>query len=700
MKTPLQYLSERYPWLTLTDSLAAAFVLVLAITAIWPHSRLVADLVLITATPGIVAAVLWGVTFWSKARIQIGRRKLRYKSVRRVAGIAALLCLPFLLSQQASIYLQGPNILRQPPPDPTGLSEPYPKLAKWEIRLVVAIAQLEGDDGHKIQGQLRDALANLDPRLRVTPVILNRTIAVSGRSQGAAHLDALTAVTDLNVESLIWGGVKGTAHPAVGPLYATRFGDYPPFGGAFLPDDFKLPDLPADDLCKVLRLIVATDSAQFMHGYKIKFGDALEPLIREVRAIAGDPRRTAGWSADSRARTNLILGIATRTSGVELKSKESLQAAVVYFQHSLDDWTRERDPLEWAMTQRNLGDALDAPFGFDWNAAPLHPAMAAFENALAVYESRSDRLDAAYVELALASGYEIIGRYEPGRENVSKAVEYYRAAVQGFDPRTHPDDWAGAQLQLANALRVLSFWDKGTKDIEDAIAANKEALKVYSKQVNPIHWSEAQGQLAQSLSQLGQVTSNPGDFRQSISLLRQILDGYPRKYRPMPWSELQSALGDALMGLYDLDPKSGRQYPQQAALAYRAALEELTLENNPIGWAGAKDGLGNALEELGSNNSNADYLNQAIDAYNDSLKVFKRDRNPLQWATVKYELGTALVDLGEQGPGIKYLQEGVQNYREALAALPEGIAPDLRNGIRDDLKIALDDLRQRGWTGS
>ena len=699
MKSPRQHLSERYPWLNLADSLAAAAVFLLVIVAIWPHSRLVIDLVLITAIPGLIAAIVWLLTFWQNARVQIGRLKLRYKSVRRSAGIAALLCLPFLLLQQASIYLRGPNILRVPPVDVTGLTEPYPELGQWKIRVVVAIANLEGDDGHKIEGQLRDALANTDSRLHVTPVILNRTIPASGRPQGIAHLDAIASVNNARVEALIWGGVKGAAHPAVGPLYATKFSDYPQFGGAFLPGDFKLPELPLDDLCKVLRLIVATDSAEFMVRYKIKFGDALEPLIREVSALVNDPRKAAGWSADTRARMNLILGIANRTSGIELKSKDSLDAAVACFQRTLNDWTRDRDPLEWAMTQRNLADALGQQFGLDWHAEPLHPAMVAYQNALAIYESRSDRLDAAHVHLGLASGYEIIGRYEPGRENLRKAVDHYRAALAGFDPRTYPDDWGDVQLKLANALRVLSIWDKGTKTLDDAIAANKAALTVYSKPNDPIGWSAANGQLAQCLNQRGQITSNPDDFRQSISLLRQVLDGYPRDQAPSEWSELQGALGTALMGLYDLDQKSGNELPQQAAIAYRASLEVLTLKDNPIGWAEAKQGLGNALEELGHNNSDSATLNQAIDAYNDSLKVFKSDRNPLQWATVKFEIGEALAYLGDQGSGISYLQQAVQTYREALAILPEDSPPQMRTDIQEGLNDALDALHRRGWTG-
>ena len=177
---------------------------------------------------------------------------------------------------------------------------------------------------------------------------------------------------------------------------------------------------------------------------------------------------------------------------------------------------------------------------------------------------------------------------------------------------------------------------------------------------------------------------NADEFHQSISILHQVLNGYPRDRNPVEWAQLQSVFGDALMGLYYLDPKSGFEYPPQAVIAYRASLEELTLEHNPIAWADAKQGLGNALKELGHDTSNSDYLNQAIDAYNDFFKVIKPDQQPLQWATVKYELGEAL-DLGELGSGFRYLQQAVQTYREALAALPKDGPPEMRKDIQESL---------------
>ena len=456
MRSPKQYMADRFPWLNLPDSIAAAFVLALIVVCLWPHSRLIVDLVFITAIPGSIAAIVWSLTFWQEARVRIGRLKLRYKAVRRIAGIAALSCLPFLLLQQVSIYLQGPNILRELPPEVAEARAPYPDVEKWRIRVVFAIAHLEGDNGQQLEGRLRDALSNIDPRLHITPVILNSTIAVSGRPQGIAHLDALNSVTNVRVEALIWGGAGGAPRPAVAPLYETKFGSDSQFGAVYLPSDFKLPELPPDDLVKVVRLIVATQSADSMRQWMFKFGDALEPIIRETRALADDPRRSGGWTADARARVNLAIGIASKISGVELRSEDSLKSAVTYLRRAQEDWTREHDPLEWAMAQLNLGAALNQLSELNLQLAPLRDAEAAFKNALSVYQGRSDSLDSAMVQFQLGRALKQIANHEARNDSLRQAADYCRAAVKGFDVKFYPMSWAAAQTQLGSVLSLLA----------------------------------------------------------------------------------------------------------------------------------------------------------------------------------------------------------------------------------------------------
>jgi tetratricopeptide (TPR) repeat protein len=697
MRRAKQYMAEKFPRLNLFDSIAAAFVLALIAVSLWPHSRLMVDLVFITAIPGSIAAIVWGLTFWPKARVRIGRLKLRYKAVRRIAGIAALSCLPFLLLQQASIYLEGPNILRDLPPEVAEARAPYPDVEKWRIRVVFAIAHLEGDKGQQLEARLRDALSNIDPRLHITPVILNRTIEVSGRPQGIAHLDALNSVTDVRVEALIWGGAGGAARPAVGPLYETKFGSDPQFGAVYLPSDFKLPELPPDDLCNVVRLILAEQSADSMREWMFKFGDALEPIIRETRALADDPRRSGAWTADARARVNLAIGIASRISGVELKSEDSLNRAVSYLRRAQEDWTREHDPLEWAMAQLNLGAALNQLSALNLQLAPLQEAAAAYKNALAVYQARSDRLDSATVELQLGRTFQQTANHEAGTDSLRRALDYCRAAVKGFDLKFYPMSWAAAQTQLGSVLSVLADREDNAGGYENAIAAFREALKVYTKRSDPMLWADAQSQLAEALQLLGAARSNLDDLKQSVAISRQVLDGFPRDWDRRRWAATQAVLGNELLSLNDLqhDPS----YPEEAAKAFRASLEEHSRERDPIAWATLKAALGNALDEMGESNNESWCFEQAIQNYNAALEVFRPDSDPIQWARAKSDLGDALSALGMRGSGLTYLKEAVDNYHQALTVLTKDKLPGDWKKTQNNLGIALDALRRRGWNG-
>ena len=697
MRSPKQYMADRYPWLSLVDSIAAVFVILLIAVSLWPHSRLIVDLVFITAIPGSIAAIVWSLTFWPKARVQIGRLKLRYKAVRRIAGIAALSCLPFLLLQQASIYLQGPNILRELPPQVAEAKAPYPDVEKRRIRLVFAIAHLEGDKGQQLEARLRDALSNIDPRLHITPVILNSTIAVSGRPLGIAHLDALDSVTKVRVDALIWGGAGGAPRPAVGPLYETKFGSDSQFGAVYLPSDFKLPELPPDDLVKVVRLIVAAQSADSMRQWMFKFGDALEPIIRETRALADDSRRSGGWTADARARVNLAIGIASKISGVELRSEDSLKSAVAYLRRAQEDWTRERNPLEWAMAQLNLAAALNELSELNLQLAPLQESEAAYKNALSVYQGRSDSLDSATVQFRLGRTLEQIANHEAGNDSLRQAADYCRAAVKGFDAKFYPMSWAAAQTQLGSVLSLLADREDDADGFQNAIAAFREALKVYTKWSEPMLWADAQSQLAEALELLGTARSNLDDLKQSVAISREVLDGFPREWDRRRWAAGQAVLGNELLSLNDLQPNPS--YPPEAAKAFRASLEEQSRDRDPIAWATLKVALGNALDEMGESNNESSSFEQAIQNYNDALEVFRPDRDPIQWARAKSDLADALSGLGMRGPGVTYLKEAVDNYHQALTVLTKDKLPGDWKKTQNNLEIALDALRQRGWKG-
>ncbi len=63
-------------------------------------------------------------------------------------------------------------------------------------------------------------------------------------------------------------------------------------------------------------------------------------------------------------------------------STERLEEAVAAFHAALTEHTRERVPLEWAMTQNNLGSALVTLSERESGRARLEEAVAAFHAAL------------------------------------------------------------------------------------------------------------------------------------------------------------------------------------------------------------------------------------------------------------------------------------------------------------------------------
>ena len=75
--------------------------------------------------------------------------------------------------------------------------------------------------------------------------------------------------------------------------------------------------------------------------------------------------------------------------------------------------------------------------------------------------------------------------------------------------------------------------------------------------------------------------------------------------------------------------------------AFRAALEELTRQRDPLGWAGTEDSLGDALRALGERESGTARLEEAVAAYRAALEERTRERVPLDWAMTEMDLGCA-----------------------------------------------------------
>ena len=87
------------------------------------------------------------------------------------------------------------------------------------------------------------------------------------------------------------------------------------------------------------------------------------------------------------AMTQNNLGNALKTLGERESGTARLEEAVAAYRAALEERTRDRVPLDWAMTQNNLGNALKTLGARESGTARLEEAVAAWEACLTVAES-------------------------------------------------------------------------------------------------------------------------------------------------------------------------------------------------------------------------------------------------------------------------------------------------------------------------
>ena len=141
--------------------------------------------------------------------------------------------------------------------------------------------------------------------------------------------------------------------------------------------------------------------ALYIEGRDKGINASLEVAI-EIVSIEAD--RANGAEQQGLARDNL--GNALRVLGERESGTARLEEAVAAYRAALEERTRERVPLDWAMTQNNLGNALRA-----------------------------------------------LGERESGTARLEEAVAAYRAALEERTRERVPLDWAMTQNNLGNALR-------------------------------------------------------------------------------------------------------------------------------------------------------------------------------------------------------------------------------------------------------
>jgi tetratricopeptide (TPR) repeat protein len=239
-----------------------------------------------------------------------------------------------------------------------------------------------------------------------------------------------------------------------------------------------------------------------------EFGDnaALVEAInvyRESLLLAPRAQRPLDW-----AMTQNNLGLSLWRLGERESGTARLEEAVAAYHDALKEYTRERVPLDWAMTQNNLGNALAALGARESGTARLEEAVAAFRDALKEGTRERVPLDWAMTQNNLGNALLRLGERESGTARLEEAVAAYRDALKERTRERVPLDWARTQNNLGAVLAKLGERESGTARLEEAVAAYRDALKERTRERVPLQWAMSFGNQGVALIRLAQRTKD------------------------------------------------------------------------------------------------------------------------------------------------------------------------------------------------
>ncbi|MGA3024563.1 MAG: tetratricopeptide repeat protein [Bryobacteraceae bacterium] len=401
---------------------------------------------------------------------------------------------------------------------------------------------------------------------------------------------------------------------------------------------------------------------QFAIGEQSGEPEHLEEAVAAYREALRERTRERvplDWAVTQNDFGNTLASLGEREGGTE-----KLEEAVAAYREALRERTRERVPLDWAMTQNNLENALSSLGERESGTARLEEAVAAYREALRERTRERVPLDWAATQNNLGVALMRLGERESGTVRLEEAVAAYRDALREWTRERVPLQWAITQNNLGVALMRLGERESGTVRLEEAVVAYREALRERTRERVPLDWATTQNNLGMALTSLGERESGTARLEEAVAASREALWERTRERVPLDWAMTQNNLGNALSSLGERE--SGTARLKEAVAAYREALREGTRERAPLQWATTQNNLGIALRRLGERESGTEKLEEALAAYRDALGEYTRERVPLDWAMTQNNLGNALSSLGERESGTARLKEAVAAYHEAL----------------------------------
>jgi tetratricopeptide (TPR) repeat protein/energy-coupling factor transporter ATP-binding protein EcfA2 len=389
------------------------------------------------------------------------------------------------------------------------------------------------------------------------------------------------------------------------------------------------------------------------------------------------------------AMTQNNLGMAYKTlAEVEAKG-ENCKKAIEACKEALKIRTLEHFPMDYAVTQNNLGNAYKTLAEVEAKGENCKKAIEAYEGALKVWTLERFPMDYAMTQNNLGTAYGMLARVEANAnakaENCKKAIGAFEEALKIRTLEHFPMDYAMTQNNLGAAYGTLAEVEAKGENCKKAIEAFEEALKIRTLEHFPMDYAMTQNDLGNAYKTLAEVEAKGENCEKAIEAYEEALKFYTLKRFPMQYAMTQNNLGTAYRTLAGVEAKGGNC--KKAIEAFKEALKIRTLEHFPMDYAVTQDNLGNAYRTLAGVEAKGENCKKAIEAFKEALKVYTLGRFPMQYAMTQNNLGTAYGTLARVEAKGENCKKAIEACREALKVFTEAEFPEFYKLVARNLRL-------------
>ena len=361
--------------------------------------------------------------------------------------------------------------------------------------------------------------------------------------------------------------------------------------------------------------------------------------------------------------------------------------AIKSYEEALKVYTLERFPMDYAMTQNNLGIAYSMLAEVENKADNCKKAIKACEEALKVYTLERFPTDYAMTQNNLGNAYRTLAEVENKADNCKKAIKSYKEALKVYTLERFPMDYAMTQNNLGIAYSMLAEVENKADNCKKAIKACEEALKVRTLERLPMDYAMTQNNLGNAYGMLAEVENKAKNCKKAINAYEEALKVYTLERFPMDYARTQNNLGNAYRMLAEVENKA--ENCKKAIKACEEALKVRTLERLPMDYAMTQNNLGNAYGRPAEVENKADNCKKAIKAYEEALKVYTLERLPMDYAMTQNNLGTAYSMLAEVENKAENCKKAIEAYEKALMVFTREKFPEIYPFVEQNLRKLL-----------